>query len=346
MENTAFYLTAKEKLERVTEPVKELGENDVLVANKYMGICGSDVYFFVDKGKLIENDSLKLPMLLGHECAGVVEKVGSKVKTIKVGDRVAVEPGIPCGKCEYCKSGRYNLCPDVVFLASEPECGGALCKYLVWPEHMLHKLPDNVSFLEGAMIEPFSIGVHASRLAGVGLGDTVTILGAGCIGLMTMLACRARGCGKIVMIDIFDNRLEKARELGADVVINSSREDAVARVAAETDGGPRFVFECAGNPITINQAFAIVRRGGTVAIVGSCSQETPVKFFPLNKKEVNIVTSFRYANIYPTAIKAVADGRADIKSVVTDLFDFEDAQKGFDEAAHNQQKVVKAAIKF
>lgn len=347
MENNCFLLTDVEKFEKVSRPMPEIKDNEVLVANKYVGICGSDLWFFTDAGNWIKDGKLEMPYMLGHECAGVVEAVGKNVKNLKVGDRVAVEPGIPCGKCEYCLSGRYNLCPDVYFLASgNPGDGGALCQYMAWPEHMTHKLPDNVSLLEGAMIEPFSIGVHATNRSKIGLGDTVVILGAGCIGLMTLLACKARGCGKAVVVDVFDNRLEKAKELGADVVVNSSNCNAVEECQKLLNGGPKFVFECAGNPITAKQSFDIVRAGGTVVIIGSTSKETGVNFSHMKDKEIEVVTSFRYANIYPTAIQAVADGRANIKDVVTDIFDFDDSEHAFYEAAHNKQAITKAAIKF
>lgn len=345
MKNKAYYLTDIEKFELKIEEVPELGDNDVLVENKYMGVCGSDVWFFVDGGKWIENHVIELPMLLGHEVAGVVKKVGKNVKKIRIGDNVAVEPGIPCGKCEYCLEGRYNLCPDVRFLADKPASGGALCQYLVWPEHMTHKLPDNVSLLEGAMIEPFAVGVHASKLSGIGMGDSVVILGAGCIGLMTLLACKARGCGDVVMIDIFDNRLQKAKELGADHVINSANENAEEIVEQLTNGGAKYVFECAGNPKTTEQSVRLVRRGGTIVIIGSL-HEANFSFGDLKNKEARIITSFRYANIYPVAIKAVAEGKAKIADVVTDLFEFDDAQAAFEAAAHNKQKVTKAAIRF
>ena len=159
--------------------------------------------------------------MLGHECAGTIVEVGKEVEKLKVGDRVALEPGITCGKCEFCKSGHYNLCPDVVFLATPP-VQGCNEEFIAFPEDMCFKLPENVSTKEGALIEPLSVGFYAAEQGNVGTGDTVVILCSGCIGLVTLLACKAHGAGQIIVADLVQARLDKAMELGATAVINLS----------------------------------------------------------------------------------------------------------------------------
>ena len=185
---------------------------NVVVALEYVGICGSDVHYY-HSGKCGSYEvNLAEDFMLGHECAGTVCEVGEGVSSLKVGDRVCLEPGITCGKCEFCKAGKYNLCPDVVFLATPP-VQGCNEEYIEFPENMCFKLPDNVSTKEGALIEPLSVGFHAANQGDVQVGDTVVILGAGTIGLVTLLSCKAHGAGKIIVADLVDAKLKKALEL-------------------------------------------------------------------------------------------------------------------------------------
>ena len=182
-------------------PVPEVGEKEVLVSLEYVGICGSDVHYFHNGNCGAYKVDLSEDFMLGHECAGTVVEVGAGVTDLKVGDRVALEPGITCGKCEACKSGHYNLCPDVVFLATPP-VQGCNEEYIAFPADMCFKLPENVSTKEGALIEPLSVGFYAAEQGAVNTGDTVIILGAGCIGLVTLLACKAHGAGQIIVADL------------------------------------------------------------------------------------------------------------------------------------------------
>lgn len=273
-------------------------------------------------------------------------KVGEEVERLKVGDRVALEPGITCGECEQCKSGHYNLCPDVVFLATPP-VQGCNEEYIAFPENMCFKLPDNVSTKEGALIEPLSVGFYASEQGGVKTGDTVVILGSGCIGLVTLLACKAHGAGKIIVADLVEARLQKAIELGAAEVINSGKEDALKKIEELTNGrGADVVFETAGSPVTIAQTPFIVRRGGTITLVGiSAKEEITYNFAQIMDKEATIKSVFRYRNIYPKAIAAVSSGAINVKGIVTHEFDLEHIQDAYDEAVNNKTDLVKAVIK-
>ena len=327
--------------------VPEVGEKEVLVQLEYVGICGSDVHYFHHGNCGAYKVNLEEDYMLGHECAGTVVEVGANVKDLKVGDKVALEPGITCGQCEFCKAGKYNLCPDVVFLATPP-VQGCYEEYIAFPENMCFKLPENMTTKEGCLIEPLSVGFHAANQGDVQVGESVVILGAGCIGLVTLLACKAHGAGNIIVADIVDARLEKAKELGATHVINSKDVNALEEIARLTGGkGADKVFETAGSPITIAQTAFAVKRGGTITLVGlSAQEEINYNFAQIMDKEATIKSVFRYRNIYPKAIEAVSAGAIDVNGIVTHEFDLEHIQEAFEEAINNKTDLVKAVIKI
>ena len=327
--------------------VPEVGEKEALVQLEYVGICGSDVHYFHHGNCGAYKVNLEEDYMLGHECAGTVVKVGANVKDLKVGDKVALEPGITCGQCEFCKAGKYNLCPDVVFLATPP-VQGCYEEYIAFPENMCFKLPENMTTKEGCLIEPLSVGFHAANQGDVQVGESVVILGAGCIGLVTLLACKAHGAGNIIVADIVDARLEKAKELGATHVINSKEVNALEEIARLTGGkGADKVFETAGSPITIAQTAFAVKRGGTITLVGlSAQEEINYNFAQIMDKEATIKSVFRYRNIYPKAIEAVSAGAIDVNGIVTHEFDLEHIQEAFEEAINNKTDLVKAVIKI
>ena len=345
MKNRAAYMTDLDKMEIRDIEMPEAGAKEVLVELEYVGICGSDVHYFHD-GRCgdykVEGD-----FMLGHECAGTVVALGEGVEHLKVGDKVALEPGITCGQCEFCKTGRYNLCPDVQFLATPP-VQGCYENYIAFPENMCFKLPDNISTKEGALVEPLSVGMHAANQGDVKLGDSVVILGAGCIGLVTLLACKAHGATDITVVDVIPKRLDYALKLGATRVINGREADAVGEVDKLTDSaGVDKVFETAGSPITIQQTPYMVKNGGTIVLVGISAQEKiEYNFAKIMAKEARIESVFRYRNIYPQAIAAIADGIIDVSGIVTHEFDFDDIQEAFDCAINNKDEVVKAVIKI
>lgn len=328
-------------------PTPSAHEGKVVVSLEYVGICGSDMHYF-HSGRvgdyLVDLDS---DYMLGHECAGTVVEVGEGVTSLKVGDKVAIEPGYTCGKCEFCKTGRYNLCPDVIFLATPP-VQGCNMEYIEYPADWCFKLPDNMTTKEGALIEPLSVGFHAANQADVQVGDTVVILGSGCIGLVTLLSCKAHGAGKIIVADLVDARLKKALELGADYVINSKEVDAIEEIKRLTDGqGAEKVFETAGSPVTITQTAFAVKRGGTICLVGlSAQSEITYNFSQIMDKEAKIVSVFRYRNIYPKAIAAVAKGAINVAQIVTHEFDLDHIQEAYNEAVNNKTDLVKAVIKI
>jgi len=345
MKNRAAFMTALNKMEIREIPMPTPKEHEVLVKVEYVGICGSDVHYFHD-GRcgdfVVEGE-----FLLGHECAGTIVALGKEVTTLRQGDRVALEPGITCGQCEYCKSGRYNLCPDVQFLATPP-VAGCYANYIVFPENMCFRLPDQISSKEGALVEPLSVGMHAARQGEVRLGDHVIILGSGCIGLVTLLACKAHGATDITVVDIIPKRLEYAKRLGATRVINSAEVDVLAEMQKITGGaGTEKVFETAGSSVTIAQTPYLVKNGGTIILVGlSANPEVTYNFGKIMAKEAKIVSVFRYRNIYPSAIAAISSGLIDVSGIVTHEFGFDEIQKAFDYNIQNKNDVVKAVIKM
>ncbi|MDC7287288.1 NAD(P)-dependent alcohol dehydrogenase [Blautia schinkii] len=325
--------------------VPEPKDDEVLVEIKYCGICGSDVHYY-ENGRIgdyiVEGD-----FTLGHEVAGEIVKLGSNVKDLKVGDRVALEPGIPCGKCECCKEGKYNLCPDVVFFATPP-VQGALQNYVVHPADMCFKLPDHVGMEEGALVEPLCVGLHACRQGDVKLGDNVVILGAGCIGLATLLSAKAMGASNVVVVDLFEKRLEFAKEMGANYVINAGREDVFDECRKIFGGrGADIVIETAGSPKTIYQTPMLAKQGGTVVLVGiAVNNDLTYNFGQVMSKELTIKSVFRYRNLYPVAIAAIADGSIDVKKMITHRFPLHEAKKAFDTVIADAENVVKAVIEL
>lgn len=338
------YLTEPGKMEIVQEEKPKLREGCALVRVEYNGICGSDVHFFKDGrvGDCVLNERF----VLGHEVSGTVEEVAGGVTGLKPGDRVALEPGYACGKCEFCKSGRYNLCPDVKFFAAPP-VRGALQEYVVHPADMCFKLPDNVSTMEGALVEPLAVGLHAASLGEVSLGQSVVILGAGCIGLVTLLAAKARGAANIVVADLHEKRLDFARQMGATHTVNAGSEDVPARIRELLGDGPDVVFETAGSPVTIAQTAFIAKRGGTIVLVGMAAQsEVNYNFFQVMEKEAVIKCVFRYRNLYPKAIAAISSGSIDVKQIVTHEFTLEESEEAFATVVRDAQDVVKGIIKM
>ncbi|MBN7772818.1 NAD(P)-dependent alcohol dehydrogenase [Clostridium aminobutyricum] len=345
MKNRAAYMTGLNKMEIREIPVPTIKEKEVLVKLEYVGICGSDVHYFHD-GRcgdfVVEGE-----FILGHECAGTVVEIGPEVKNLSVGDKVALEPGITCGHCEFCKTGRYNLCPDVQFLATPP-VQGCYENYIAFPENMCFKLPENMSTKEGALVEPLAVGLHAAAQGKIGLGDQVIILGAGCIGLMTLLSCKASGAADITVVDVVPKRLEYAKKLGATRVLNGKEVNVVAEIEKLTKGaGIEKVFETAGSPVTIAQTPHLVKNGGTIILVGLAAEpEIKFDFGKIMAKEARIESVFRYRNIYPKAIAAIADGIIDISGIVTHEFDFDNIQEAFECAINDKDNVVKAVIKI
>ena len=338
-------LTQKETIEFSEIDVPKITDDEVLVKVKNIGICGSDMHYY-ENGR-IGNYIVKPPFVLGHEPGGTVVEVGKNVTHLKVGDRVALEPGKTCGHCEYCRSGKYNLCPDVVFFATPP-VDGVFQEYVAHEADLCFKLPDNVDTMEGALIEPLAVGMHAAKQGGATLGMSAVVSGAGCIGLCTMMSLKAFGVTEVYVTDVMQKRLDKAMELGATGVINSAEKDPVEEIRRLTGGrGVDLAVECSGVEVCANQAIEELIRGGTlVQVAYGKSGYMNLNMSLLCDKEITIKTVFRYRHIYPMAIKAVADGKINLKGIVTNVFDFDDIQNAMDQSVHDKANIVKSVVKI
>ena len=333
------------KMGYTQRPIPTPKDDEVLVKLEYVGICGSDMHYY--ETGAIGDYVVEPPFVLGHEPGGTVVEVGSAVKHLKVGDRVALEPGKTCGHCEFCRQGKYNLCPDVVFFATPP-VDGVFQEYVAHEAALCFKLPDSVSTLEGALIEPLAVGFHAANQGGAHAGQTAVVMGAGCIGLVSMMALKAEGVSHVYVVDVMQKRLDKALELGADGVINGKDEDAVEAVRRLTEGtGCDLVIETAGTEITTRQAIHMTKRGANLVLVGySKTGEMTLPMSLVLDKELTFKTVFRYRHIYPMAIDAVAAGKVNLKGIVTNIFDFDDIQNAMDKSVSDKANIVKAVVKI
>lgn len=325
--------------------IPQPADNEVLVKLEYVGICGSDMHYY-ETGR-IGDYIVEPPFVLGHEPGGTVVEVGKNVTHLKPGDRVALEPGKTCGHCEFCREGKYNLCPDVVFFATPP-VDGVFQEYVAHEAGLCFKLPENVDTMEGALIEPLAVGFHAANQGGAHAGQTAVVFGSGCIGLVSMMALKAEGVSKVYVVDIMQKRLDKALELGATGVINSKETDVQKEVERLTDGkGADLVIETAGMEITTRQAIHIAKKGATIVLVGySKSGEMTLPFSLALDKELTFKTVFRYRHIYPMAIEAVASDKVNLKGIVTNIFDFDDIQNAMDNSVQDKANIVKAVVKI
>ncbi len=344
MDNVRVEMKAIRQLQLTECEIPVPKEDELLLKIAYVGLCGSDLHFYTEGH--IGKRRVTRPFVLGHEVSAVVEKVGSGVQGFSVGDRVTLEPGIACRKCEYCLSGRYHLCPKVVFISNPPD-DGAMQKYIVFPARLCFKLPDSISLEEGAMIEPLCVGLHAAQRGEVNMNSVVIVLGCGPIGIMTILSCKAFGAKRIIATDIREKRLAKAKEMGADFVVNAAADDFSQQISALTDGlGADVVFEAAGSPATMAQTSELVKRGGVIVIVGNVTKETSYNFLLVSNKEADIRPVYRYKNLYPTAINALASGKIDLKRIQPRVFPYTRAQEAFDITADGSNDVVKTLIQM
>ena len=341
----AAVMTAARKIEWTEWDIPQPKRGELQIKLEYVGVCGSDLHFYQD-GRL-GNWVPDGPLILGHEPGGKVVAVGEGVTGFKAGDKVAIEPGVPCGQCEYCKRGLYNLCDNMSFMAIPKERNGVFSEYCVHPANMCYKLPPNMDTLEGALIEPLSVGFHAVMQSDAKAGQTAVVLGCGCIGLVTIMVLKACGVSTIYAADVMDKRLTKAKEVGAAKIIRSDKEDVVAFCKGLPGGGVDLVFETAGNKETTLITAKLVKKGGSVTLVGMApTPELTYDIGSLMDKEAKLNTVFRYRNLYPTAIAAVSGGLIPLKSIVSHEYAFKDLIEGVAYNVDNKQDVIKAVIKF
>ena len=348
MKNSEAILVTPKHFEIQECPMPEPKDNEILMKVEYVGMCGSDIHGF-EFGPFIPPKDPNQKIGLGHEVAGEVVKVGAKVTKFKPGDKVLIEPGVPDDSCEYCREGRYNICPAVDFMATQPNYKGALCQYMTHPEEWTYHVPEGMTTMEAALVEPAAVVMHAAILGEARLGKSIVILGAGTIGLMVLQACLSLGATDITVVDVMQKRLDLALKLGAKRVINGKEQNTVEVLRSEElygDHGVELVFECAGAVFTAQQAVEIVSRGGKIMMVGTQSNPVPINFLKINR-EVTIQTSFRYCNNYPQTIEAIATGKFNVKDMVTHVYDYKDVQKAFEEAIDPVKKcdMIKGVVK-
>ncbi len=326
-------------------PIPEIGPDEALMKIEAVGVCGSDVHFYWDGG--IGKRRVLQPMVLGHESAGTVVAVGDKVTRVKVGDRVALEPGIPCRRCTQCKTGRYNLCLEARFMASPvPHTNGAMCEYFKLPEDLLFKLPDNMSFEEGTLVEPLSVGIYAARRGRIAPGDRVVILGSGTIGLMVMQAARVYGAAMRVVVDVQPDRLEMAKKLGATHVINPREQNVDEVVEQLMPGGCDVVMEAAGAVATCQMATRLPHKGGRVVFVGMPGvDEIPMNMLDIIVKELDVMGMFRYSNVYGEAVRLIGEGLVNVKPLHTHTYPLEKAKEAIEKAHACEVGTIKVIVK-
>ncbi|MFV0400794.1 MAG: NAD(P)-dependent alcohol dehydrogenase [Oscillospiraceae bacterium] len=338
-------MTGPMKMEWQTREIPKPQRGELLIKLEHVGVCGSDLHFY-SEGRLA-NWVPDGPLILGHEPGGVVAEIGEGVEGFRVGDRVALEPGVPCGECGECRKGLYNLCRFIKFMAIPKEKDGVFSEYCAHAASMCYHLPDNVDTMEGALIEPLAVGMHACELSGAKLGESAVVLGCGCIGLVTIMALKARGVSEIYAVDIMEKRLEKAKEVGATRIFNGAVESVEEFVKTLPGGGVDQVYECAGNGRTTLQTARLLKRGGKITLVGVAPEPVlEMDFASLNAMEGTVYSVYRYRNLYPAAIKAVSTGMIPLKSIVSHVFDFEDVIHGVDYSLKHKDEVIKSVIRF
>ncbi|CAG9766178.1 unnamed protein product [Ceutorhynchus assimilis] len=342
--NLSAVLHGKTDLRMENRPIPKHGANQVLLQMEVVGICGSDVHFYLD-GKL-GPFVVKSPMVIGHEGSGTVLECGEDVVNLKPGDKVAIEPQMSCKKCNFCKSGNYHLCPDIYFCATPPDDGN-LSRYYVHDADFCHKLPCSLDFEHGTLMEPLAVGVHACKRAEVSCGDSVLIIGSGPIGLVSLLAARAYGASRTLVLDIDDFKIQKALQLGADCAINvkGCEDKAIVKSIHDIFGHhPHKTIECCGFEKTFRIGMEATRSGGKMALVGMATDKAHLPIGECIFREVDLLGVFRYANDYPTAIKMVESGIFDPKPLITHHFKLEDAKKAFETASGKKESFIKIMI--
>lgn len=307
----------------------QIGPREVVVQVQAVGVCGSDTAYY--QVGYIGDWVVDGPIILGHEAAGIVHEVGPQVSQVQVGDRVAIEPGTPCRDCRDCMAGRYHLCPDLKFLATPPY-DGALVQYLALDERNLFVLPDSMSYEEGALLEPLSVGIWACKRAALTAGDDVLITGAGPVGILAAQTARALGAGSVTLIDISPFRLDLAQKLGF------STEPSDAASDREFD----VLIECSGAPGVLATNLGRLRTNGRAAMVGMPKQAVELPLSNLNSKELTIGLVNRYAHTWPIAIDLVSSGRIDVTSIITHRFPLTESETAITLASRvpNSMKAV------
>ncbi len=318
-------VTAPGRVEFKKRALPPLGPHDVLLRVKASSICGGDLHLFKGKHPLAS-----LPMAIGHEISGEVIEIGQAVSKVSAGDRVAVEPVIICEKCYFCLRGEYHLCQNIRYQYSAGQ--GGFTPYFVASENWVHRLPDFVSYEEGALLEPLAVAVHAARKAQLDLGHSAAIFGAGGIGLFLLQVVKAAGCGSVFIVDLLEHRLKTAMSLGASLAINAAQEDPVERIFKETEGlGVDRSFEAVGLEKTLHQSALSLKKGGICVLIGLFEDPLDVKF-PVNlfaQREIQVRGCRGYCWDFQVALELVKNGQVKLKPLISHQLPLNDLPQAF-----------------
>jgi L-idonate 5-dehydrogenase len=328
----AAVLHAARDLRVEPRPVPELLPGTVLLRVRRGGVCGSDVHYF-EEGR-VGSFVVTAPFVLGHEICGEVVEVARDVAAPAVGQRVVVNPARQCGHCDYCRSGRGNLCRNLRMLGSastKPPTDGGFSQYLRVGAEQCHPMPEQMDDGLGAMMEPFAVALQALSRAGSVAGLRVLVSGGGPIGLLTAIAARAFGATTVALSDPVAERRQVGLKIGADAALDPGAGSFAGDVAALADDGFDVLFEASGSGAALHQAFTLVRRGGTIVQIGSFSQpEVPLPMSQLLVRELQLVGSFRYGDVWPRAIRLVASGRVDLRPLISSVFPLHQAREALE----------------
>ncbi|KAJ9114065.1 hypothetical protein QFC22_005885 [Naganishia vaughanmartiniae] len=349
--NLALKVTPDHRIYIDEIPYPTARPDEAIVHVKATGICGSDVKFWKSGG--IGDYTITSDLILGHESSGIVLSVGSDVTTLKPGDRVSVEPGVSCAACGHCKTGRYNLCPDVRFCGTPPT-HGTLARYIAHKASYLFKIPDTMPFATAALVEPISVALGGIQRANVVFGQPILICGAGPIGLNALAIARAAGAYPILVTDIAQHKLDRARGMGADLTLRCSLEwdgKEVARRVREAFGKievglePEVALECTGAQTSFYGAGYSLRAGGVLMEIGNGHNEQMIPFQTLSMREIDVRFLFRYVNTWPMVIRMLSAGKLQgVERMITHTFNLEDSVAAFEEAADASSGAVKVQI--
>ena len=342
----ALQLVAPQEMEVRSMPdPPDPGPGEVAVRVRAVGVCGSDMHFYLEES--CTGTPAAYPQVLGHEPAGEVVSVGPGVEDLKTGDRVAIEPAIACGRCEPCRAGHRNLCDHIVFMGGI-QLPGLLREYAVVPQENALKVPDDMSFLTAAAIEPVAVLLHSLNLAQLKFGETVAVMGAGPIGLLALQMAKLAGASSVVIGDKVPHRLARARELGADQVVDVSKE-SISDAAHDLTGGRgvHVVFDAAGKPQSINASIHSVRAGGRIVLIGIPSQEkTPVEFWAALQSEVSIVVQKRNNGNDHAALELIEAGKIDPATILSHTFPLAEGGKAFATMGEYADGVIKPVVEI
>lgn len=340
----AMILTGIRRIEITEKPVPEISQSDeVLIRIRSVGVCGSDIHYY-NEGK-IGSQVVKFPFTLGHECSGIVEKTGSGVKRLKTGDRVAIDPAMPCYNCSQCRKGRYHTCLNLRFLGCPGQAEGCLSEYIVMPERSCYKIDNTMPFDVATLSEPLSIGLYATELAGNVQGRKIGILGSGPIGVSVMLMAMHRGAERVFVTDLIDERLSLASSMGAHWTGNPLKQDIVGDIKREEPELLDVVFECCGKQEAADQAVKLLKPGGMLVIAGIPSfSEWKFSAEDIRRKEITIRNVRRQNEMVQPTLDILSAGKINPEKMITHTFDLDHVSDAFELVAGYRDGVMKAMI--